>query len=49
MAASTIRLTKENIILWAAQAYNFDAKMTGLILDKTDPEYIEVLWPAQED
>ena len=49
MPASTIRITKESIILWAAGAYNFDVKNTGLVLDKTDPNYIEVLWDAQAD
>jgi len=49
MAKFTIRLTKEVILLWAANAYNFDANKTALILDKTDPEYIEVLWDAQEE
>ena len=44
MPSSTIRLTKESILQWAAQHYNFDPNKTALILNPVDPEYIEVLW-----
>jgi len=49
MAKTTILVTSDQILLWAANAYNFDAKQTALVLPKEDPEYIEVLWEAKTD
>lgn len=49
MAASTIRITRESILTWAANAYNFDPNKTTLVLSKDHPDYIEVLWDSQEE
>lgn len=49
MPASTIRLTKEFIINCVADRYNIDINKTIIVIEKDNPDYIEILWDSQEE